>query len=113
VNKFEILFVLYAVACLALVLVYRYYADVFEPKLLGYNLALWYALIPNLLPLVIGILFFREGKKIMALLPIALMPVSIYLFYNSWINVDYMFLAGFVLIPIFLMSFSLYTGWKK
>lgn len=112
-NRIQVLIVVYAIACLLLALVYRYYTDVFLPKFFGYNLALWYALLPNLLLLVIGILLFKQGKRLLSLLPIILIPASVYLFYYSWIDINYVFLAEFLLIPILLLSFSLYSSWKR
>lgn len=112
-NRIQVLITVYTIACLLLALIYRYYTDVFLPKVLGYNLALWYALLPNLLLLVVGILLFKQGKKMLSILPIILIPASVYLFYSSWVNISYVFLAEFLLIPILLLSFSLYMSWKR
>jgi len=112
-NKVQVLMAVYGLACLAMILVYRYYTDLFQPKIFGFNLSLWYAFIPNLMLLAVGILFFKEGKKLISIIPIVLIPISAYLFYYSWIYVSYEVLAGFVLIPVILLSFSLYASLKK
>lgn len=93
---------IYAILCLALVLTYRYYTDVFEPKISGYNFSLWYALGINIVLLGFSVISFRESK-LLSLLGIILVPLSTYFFYRSWTDFNYDYLAGFLAIPMILL----------
>ena len=93
----------YSVLCLILVFLYGYYTEIFEPKLLDYNLSLWSALMVNIVLVVFSIISIR-GPKLLPILGIIVTPISTYLFYASWTGIDYMYLAGFILIPVVLLS---------
>jgi glucan phosphoethanolaminetransferase (alkaline phosphatase superfamily) len=92
----------YGVLCLVLILLYRYYTDVFGAKIYDYNLSLWSALAVNLILLASSIASSR-GSKVLLILGIILAPVSTYLFYESWTKINYEYLAGFAGIPILLL----------
>jgi len=92
----------YSILCLILILSYRYYTDIFEPKISGYNLSLWYALVINLVLLGFSVISFKESK-LLSLLGILLVPLSTYLFYRSWTDFNYDYLAGFLAIPMVLI----------
>ena len=100
---------IYSLLCLILIFLYRYSTGFFEPKILGYNLSLWSALIVNLFLFVTSVISFRESKLISALGIILFLP-SIYLFYESWTLASYGYLAWFIIIPIFLLSLK--TFWR-
>lgn len=92
----------YSILCLLLILLYKYYTDMFEPKIYNYNLSLWSALAVNILLIVLSMVSFR-GSKVLLVLGIILAPVSTYLFYESWTKVNYAYLAGFAGIPVLLL----------
>ena len=93
----------YSVLCLILVFLYGYYTEMFETKLLNYNLSLWSALIVNIVLAVFSIISLR-GPKLLPILGIIVTPISTYLFYASWTELNYMYLAGFIVIPVVLLS---------
>jgi hypothetical protein len=93
----------YSVLCLILVFLYGYYTGMFETKLLDYNLSLWTALIVNIVLVIFSIISLRESK-ILPILGIIVTPISTYLFYASWTELNYMYLAGFIVIPVVLLS---------
>jgi len=101
-KKINIGIWVYAFLCLVLVLSYRYYTGVFEPKVYGYNLSLWYALIINLILLGFSVVSFKESK-LLSILGIILIPISTYSFYRSWTDFNYDYLAGFLAIPMILI----------
>ncbi|MCX6821273.1 MAG: hypothetical protein NTW30_00695, partial [Candidatus Aenigmarchaeota archaeon] len=79
-----------------------YYTEIFEPKIYDYNLSLWLVLAVNLFLFISSIASFR-GSKVLLILGIILAPISTYLFYESWIRMNYEYLAGFAGIPILLL----------
>jgi len=93
---------IYAILCLVLVLTYRYYTNIFESKISGYNLSLWYALVINLVLLTFSVISFKESK-LLSLLGIILVPLSAYFFYRSWTDFNYDYLAGFLTMPMILL----------
>jgi hypothetical protein len=95
----------YGILCLVLILLYRYYTEIFEPNIYNYNLSLWLSLAVNLVLFVSSIASFR-GSKILLILGIILAPISTYLFYESWTKANYEYLAGFVGIPIVILLIS-------
>lgn len=99
----------YSLLSLILILLYRYSTSLFEPKLLGYNLSLWLALIINLFLFVVSVISFRESKFVSSLGIILFLP-STYLFYESWTLANYGYLAWFIIIPIFLLFLK--TFWR-
>ena len=99
----------YAFLCIVLVLAYRYYTDIFEPKVYVYNLSLWYALGINLVLLGFSAVSFKQSK-LLSLLGIALVPLSTYLFYRSWTNFNYDYLAGFLAVPMLLLVLRILKG---
>jgi hypothetical protein len=102
----------YGVLCLALILLYRYYTEIFEPKIYDYNLSLWYALAVNLILFASSIASFR-GSKVLLTLGIILAPISTYLFYESWTKTNYEYLAGFAGIPILLLFIATFMKTSK
>lgn len=95
----------YSILCLILVLLYGYYAEIFYIELFDYSLSFWFALIVNLVLLSTAIISLK-GPKILPILGIILMPISIYLFYTSWVEKTSLYLTGFMLIPIALLLIS-------
>lgn len=93
----------YSVLCLILVFLYGYYTEIFEAKLLGYNLSLWTALIVNIVLVVFSVISLR-GPKLLPILGIIVAPISTYLFYASWTGINYMYLAVFIIIPVGLLA---------
>lgn len=108
-NKVNIGIWVYAFLCLVLVLAYRYYTDIFEPKVYGYNLSLWYALGINLVLLGFSAVSFKQSK-LLSLLGIVLIPLSTYSFYRSWTDFNYDYLAGFLGIPMLLLVLRILKG---
>ena len=102
----------YGVFCLILILLYRYYTDIFEPKIFSYNLSLWSALAINLILFISSIASFR-GSKVLLILGIILAPVSTYLFYESWTKTNYEYLTGFAGIPILLLLIATFIKTPK
>jgi galactitol-specific phosphotransferase system IIC component len=82
---------------------YGYYTEIFEPKFFNYNLSLWSALIVNIVLAIFSIISLR-GPKLLPILGIIVTPISTYLFYVSWTELNYMYLAGFIIIPVILLS---------
>jgi hypothetical protein len=82
---------------------YGYYTEMFEPKFLNYNLSLWSALIVNIVLAIFSIISFR-GPKLLPILGIIVTPISTYLFFASWTKMDYMYLGGFIVIPVVLLA---------
>jgi len=93
----------YSILCLILVFMYGYYTEMFEPKFLNYNLSLWSALIVNIVLAIFSIISFR-GPKLLPILGIIVTPISTYLFFASWTKMDYMYLGGFIVIPVVLLA---------
>jgi len=75
----------------------------FEPKLLNYNSSLWSALMVNIVLVIFSVISLR-GPKLLPILGIVAMPISTYLFYASWTELNYMYLAGFIVIPVALLA---------
>ena len=96
----------YAIICLVLVIIYKYYTNIFDQKISGYNLSLWTALVVNIILIILSLLTFKESK-IITVLGIILAPISTYLYYMSWTNYIYEYLVGFMAIPILLLVISL------
>ena len=92
----------YGLLCLILILLYRYYTAIFEPKILNYNMSLWFALVVNVILIITSITSLRDSKIIL-IVCIILAPISIFLFYQSWTKINYEYLAGFAGIPILLL----------
>ena len=103
---------IYGILCLALIILYRYYTEIFEPKIYDYNLSLWLVLAVNLFLFISSIASFR-GSKILLILGIVLAPISTYLFYESWTKTNYEYLAGFAGIPILLLLISTFMKTSK
>ncbi len=99
---------IYSVLCLILVLLYGYYTDVFELKVLNYNLSLWFALIVNVILATFSVISIR-GPKLLPILGIIVAPISTYLFYVSWTKMNYMYLAGFIILPVILLTLATVT----
>jgi len=97
---------IYSVLSLILVFLYGYYTEIFEPKLLGYNLSLWAALLVNLILLIISIISLK-GPKLLPILGIIVTPISTYLFYASWTGMNYLYLTVFIIIPVVLLLLSI------
>ena len=97
---------IYSVLCLILVFLYGYYTEIFEPKLFDYNLSFWLALIVNLILLIISIISLK-GPKLLPILGIVVVPTSTYLFYVSWTEMNYLYLLGFIAIPVVLLLLSI------
>ena len=96
---------IYSILCLILVLLYGFYTEVFEIELFDYNLSFWSALVVNLFLLSASIISLK-GPKLLPILGIILTPISVYLFYASWTETNYMYLAGFIAIPVILLLVS-------
>jgi len=96
----------YSILCLILVFLYGYYTEIFEPKLFGYNLSFWSALIVNLILLIVAIITLK-GPKLLPILGIIVTPISTYLFYASWTQMNYLYLIGFITIPVVLLLLSI------
>jgi len=92
----------YSVLCLILVFLYGYYTEIFELKLFNYNLSFWSALIVNLILLIISIISLK-GPKLLPILGIIVAPISTFLFYESWTQINYIFLTSFIAIPVVLL----------
>ena len=101
-KKINIGIWIYAFLCIVLVLAYRYYTQIFEAKIYGYNLSLWFAVVVNLVLLGFSIVSFKESK-FLSLFGVLLVPLSTYSFYRSWTNFNYDYLAGFLAIPMLLL----------
>jgi len=99
----------YSVLCLILVFLYGYYTEIFEPKLFDYNLSFWSALLVNLVLLIVSIISLK-GPKLLPILGIILTPISTYLFYTSWTQMNYIYLTSFIAIPVILLLISLGIG---
>ncbi|MDI6826294.1 MAG: hypothetical protein QMD36_03850 [Candidatus Aenigmarchaeota archaeon] len=93
---------IYALLCLLLVLLYKFYTGMFEAKIMEYNLSLWYALAINLVLLVTSVISLKSSK-LPAILGIIFSPLSTYLFFKSWTEMNYQYLAGFMVIPVILL----------
>jgi hypothetical protein len=93
---------LYALLCLLLVLLYRFYTGAFETKMLGYNSSLWSALAINLVLLVVSIISLKESR-LTAILGIIFSPISTYLFFKSWTEMNYEYLTVFIALPVILL----------
>jgi multisubunit Na+/H+ antiporter MnhB subunit len=96
----------YSILCLILVFLYGYYTEIFEPKLFDYNLSFWSALIVNLILLIISIISLK-GPKLLSIIGIIITPISTYLFYTSWTKMNYLYLTGFITIPVVLLLLSI------
>jgi len=94
---------IYSVLCLILVFLYGYYTEIFETSFLNYNLSLWSALIVNVFLVIFSIISLK-GPKLLPILGIIVTPISTYLFYVSWTGLNYIYLAGFTIIPVVLLS---------
>jgi len=94
---------IYSILCLILVFLYGYYTEVFEASLLNYNLSLWSALIVNVFLAIFAIISLK-GPKLLPIIGLIVTPISTYLFYTSWTELNYMYLAGFIIIPVVLLS---------
>jgi len=70
---------------------------------MNYNLSLWSALIVNIILAIFSIISLK-GPKILPILGIILTPISTYLFYASWTEFNYMYLAFFITIPVILLA---------
>ena len=92
----------YALLCLMLVLLYRFSTGIFETKILDYNLSLWLTIVVNLVLLITSIISLR-ASKIPAILGIVFSPLSTYLFFKSWTESNYQYLAGFIVLPVILL----------
>jgi hypothetical protein len=77
----------------------------FESKILNYNLSIWSALIVNVILVIFSIISIR-GPKLLPILGIIVAPISTYLFYASWTQMNYMYLAGFIIIPVIMLSIA-------
>jgi len=95
----------YSILCLILVFLYGYYTEMFESKILNYNLSLWSALIVNVILVIFSIISIR-GPKLLPILGIIVTPISTYLFYASWTQMNYMYLTGFIIIPVIMLSIA-------
>jgi len=104
-NKTFVYFWVYSVLCLVLILLYKYYTNIFDSKIAGYNLSLWSALVVNVILIIFSLLSFKESKMI-SILGIVFAVLSTYLFYESWTNYVYEYLVGFMAIPIILLALS-------
>jgi len=93
----------YSILCLILVFLYGYYTGIFETKLIGYNFSLWSVLIVNIILVIFSVISLK-GPKLLPILGIVVTPISTYLFYASWTELNYMYLAGFILLPVVLLS---------
>jgi hypothetical protein len=92
----------YALLCLLLVLLYRFYTGAFETKMLGYNSSLWSALAINLVLLIVSIISLKESR-LTAILGIIFSPISTYLFFKSWTEMNYEYLTVFIALPVILL----------
>jgi len=99
---------IYSILCLILVFLYGYYTEVFEASLLNYNLSLWSALIVNVFLAIFAIISLK-GPKLLPIIGLIVTPISTYLFYTSWTELNYMYLAGFIIIPVVLLLISIVT----
>jgi hypothetical protein len=97
---------IYSVLCLILVFLYGYYTEIFEPKLFDYNLSFWSALLVNLVLLIVSIISLK-GPKLLPILGIIVTPISTYLFYVSWTQMNYLYLTSFIAIPVVLLLISI------
>ena len=102
----------YSILCLVLVFLYGYYTEIFEPKLFDYNLSFWFALVVNLILLIVSIISLK-GPKLLPIIGIIATPLSTYLFYASWTRMNYLYLTGFIAIPVILLLLSLGIGKTK
>jgi len=96
----------YALLCLILVISYKFYTGMFETKVMEYNLSLWIALAINLILLITSIMSIKSSK-ILAILGIIFSPLSTYLFFISWTEMNYQYLAGFIVLPVILLLLTL------
>ncbi len=103
---------IYGILCLALILLYKYYTGFFEPKIYNYNLSLWLALVVNIVLFATSVAAFK-GSKILLILGIILAPVSTYLFYESWTQTNYEYLAVFAGIPVLLLLITTFIKTSK
>jgi len=103
---------IYSMLCLVLVFLYGYYTEIFGKKLLDYNLSFWSALLVNLVFLCISIISLK-GPKILPILGLIMTPISTYLFYVSWTETNYWFLASFIAIPVVLLLVAILTERKQ
>ena len=94
---------IYSMLCLVLVFLYGYYTEMFESSFLNYNLSLWSALLANVILAIFSIISLK-GPKILPILGLILTPISTYLFYASWTQLNYIYLAGFIIIPVILLT---------
>jgi len=104
-DKIFIYFLIYSLLCLVLILLYKYYTNIFDYKIVGYNLSLWSALVANVILIIFSLLSFKDSK-IISILGIIFAVLSTYLFYESWTNYVYEYLVGFLAIPIILLALS-------
>ena len=96
---------IYSILCLILVLLYGLSTEVFEIEFFDYNLSFWSALAVNLVLLCVSIISLK-GPKLLPIIGIILTPISTYLFYTSWTETNYIYLAGFIAIPVILLLVS-------
>jgi hypothetical protein len=68
--------------------------------------------VANIILLVTSIIFLRESK-LLSLLGILFSPVSTYFFYESWTKLNYVYLAGFLAIPVILLSIATVMKYYK
>lgn len=99
-------FWVYALICLVLTLLYGYYTEIFEPRLLGYNLSFWSALAGSIVLVVVSVISLKESK-VLPMIGLFCSPLSTYLFFKSWTELNYVYLALFLAIPIVLLSGAL------
>ena len=97
---------IYSILCLILVFLYGYYTGFFDASFLNYNLSLWSALIVNVFLMIFSIISLK-GPKLLPILGIIVSPISTYLFYASWTQLNYMYLAGFITISVILLLTSI------
>jgi len=62
----------------------------------------------NLVLLCISIISLK-GPKLLPIIGLIVTPISTYLFYTSWTELNYMYLAGFIIIPVVLLLISIVT----
>jgi len=75
---------------------------------MNYNLSLWSALIVNIILAIFSIISLK-GPKLLPILGLIFTPISTYLFYASWTEANYFYLAGFIAIPVVLLLISITT----
>lgn len=103
---------IYSILCLLLVFLYGYYTEVFETTIMNYNLSLWTALIVNIFLIVFSVISLK-GPKLLPILGIIVSPISTYFFYTSWTQINYTYLAGFIVIPVVLLLVATLMKFQK